>query len=194
MQAGNPVSGGLIMNSMSATTLLTWEQFEQLPDQPGKRELLKGELSQLRPPKIRHDKIAHKILFRLDAALEHAHAQGQALALGQALHEVGYRLDGRTWLRPDVSVTHAGQSENEYLERSPAIAIEIVSPANTPRALAAKTALYFEFGSLGVWHFYPEEGHAVVHVAGAEPVTVRDFVTTPLLPGFALNVQEILKL
>jgi hypothetical protein len=32
----------------------------------------------------------------------------------------------------------------------------------------------------------------VVHVAGAEPVTVRDFLTTPLLPGFALDVQEIL--
>jgi Uma2 family endonuclease len=63
---------------------------------------------------------------------------------------------------------------------------------NTPRELAIKTAIYFEFGALEVWHFYPDERHVVVHGAGAEPVTIHDFVTTPLLPGFALDLQEIL--
>jgi hypothetical protein len=46
----------------------------------------------------------------------------------------------------------------------------VVSAAQTPRALAIKTKLYFEFGVLEVWHFYPEDGHAVVHVGGADPV------------------------
>lgn len=178
---------------MATTTLLTWEQFEQLPDDPGKRELMNGELIQLPPANHHHNEASHRILFELLASLREAHSRGEALQLGAARIEKGYRLDRRTWLQPDVSVTHAGQPVGVYMEGSPAIAIEIVSPANTPRALAIKTKLYFEFGALEVWHFYSEEGHAVVHVAGAEPVTVRDYLTTPLLPGLRLDIPQILR-
>lgn len=34
-------------------TSLSFEEFEQLPDQPGKRELLKGELIELPPAEFR---------------------------------------------------------------------------------------------------------------------------------------------
>ena len=183
-----------MMDSMATSTLLTWEEFEQLPDRPGKRELLKGELIELPPPISRHNTIMHMILFGLHAALEKAHARGEARGLGEARVEEGYQLGPRNWLRPDVSVKHARQTGGKYMEGSPAIAIEVVSPSNTPQTLAEKTAAYFKFGVLEVWHFYPDERHVVVHVAGAEPVTIRDFVTTPLLPGFTLNVQEILSL
>ena len=178
---------------MATTTVLTWEEFLRLPDQPGKQELVKGELIELPSAKDRHHNISELIRDSLKGALEQAHARGEAQRLGRAHHEKGYRLGRRTWLQPDVSVTHAGQTAGDYMQGSPAIAIEVVSPANTPRALAAKTALYFEFGALEVWHFSPDEGHAVMQIAGAEPVIVRDFVTTPLLPGFALNLQEILR-
>ncbi|HTX39190.1 MAG TPA: Uma2 family endonuclease [Bryobacteraceae bacterium] len=178
---------------MATTTVLTWDEFLRLPDQPGKQELVKGELIELPPAKDRHNTLGHRIFFCLHTALEQAHAHGEASGLGEVRMEAGYRLGGQTCLQPDVSVTHAGQRIQDYLQGSPAIAIEVVSPGNTPRALAAKTALYFEYGALEVWHFYPEEGHAVVQIAGAEPATVRDFVTTPLLPGFALHVQEILR-
>ncbi len=124
-----------------------------------------------------------------------AHAQGHGLRLGVARMEKGYRLDVRTW-KPDVSVTRAGQAKRDHMEGSPAIAIELVSGANTPRALAIKTWLYFEFGALEVWHLFPRrrtpkvvDRQVAVHVTGADPVIVRDFVRTPLLPGFALNVQ-----
>jgi Uma2 family endonuclease len=177
---------------MATPTLLTWEEFERLPDDPGKRELLKGELIQLPPPKDRHNGSAHRILFRLCTALEEAHARGEGLSLGEARLERGYLLDGTNWLQPDVSVTHAHQTIKDYAEGSPAIAIEVVSPSNTPQKLAKKTAAYFHFGALEVWHFYPDEPHAVVYVAVADPVTIRDFLITPLLPGFRLNVQDVL--
>ncbi len=181
-----------MIDPMATTTLLTWEEFEQLPDRDGKRELLKGELIELPPPTFRHDEIAHGTRDRLKVALRRAHARRQARGLGSAYVGVGYLLGGISWLQPDVSVTHAEQTKRKYMEGSPAIAIEVVSPSNTPQTLAEKTATYFKFGALEVWHFYPDERHVVVHVAGAEPVTIRDFVTTTLLPGFTLNVQEIL--
>jgi Uma2 family endonuclease len=181
-----------MMDRMATTTLLTWEEFERLPEQSGKQELLKGELIELPPPKDRHNKIARTIFLWLYAAVEEAHARGEARGLGEVRIEAGYRLGPRTCLQPDVSVTHAGQTARDYLERSPAIAVEVASPSNTPQKLAKKTAAYFEFGALEVWHFYPAERHVVAHVAGADPVTIRDFLTTPLIPGLALDVQEIL--
>ena len=39
---------------MASTTLLTFEELEQLPDEPGKMELLDGELIRLPPAKKRH--------------------------------------------------------------------------------------------------------------------------------------------
>ncbi len=80
------------------------------------------------------------------------------------------------------------------MDGSPAIVIEVVLPSDTPRRLALWTSIYFGSGALEVWHAYPEERQVVVHVPGAEPVTVRDFVTTPLIPGFALDVQGILSI
>jgi Uma2 family endonuclease len=181
------------MNSMATTTLLTWEQFERLPDEPGKQELLNGELIKLPPAKSRHHKSSEWIYGRVKTALRKAHARGEASALGAAHIEIGYRLGTKSWLQPDVSIEHAGQTERDYLEGSPAIAIEIVSPGNTPRALAIKTKLYFEFGALEVWHVYADEGYVIVHVANADPVAVRDFLTTSLLPGFTLNLQDLVK-
>ena len=52
----------------TTTTLLTFEEFERLPDQPGKRELLEGELIELPPAELKHNRIAHRIYHRLIAA------------------------------------------------------------------------------------------------------------------------------
>jgi Uma2 family endonuclease len=178
---------------MSTPTLLTWEEFKQTPEHVGKQELLRGELLELPPASARDSRIFHRIFFRLMAALQEAHARGEATSLGGVRIRLGYRLGGATWLNPDASITHAEQPEGDYMEGAPAIAIEVVSSDDTPRTLSIKTELYFEFGAREVWRVSRDQGHVVVHVAGAgSPVTIRDFVRTPLLPGFTLNVQEIL--
>ena len=53
----------------TTTTLLTFEEFERLPDQPGKRELLEGELIELPPAELIHNRIAHRIWRLLMPAL-----------------------------------------------------------------------------------------------------------------------------
>ena len=49
----------------TVSTLLTFDQFEQLPDKPGKLELLRGELIELPPPEQDHDDIAQLIFIPL---------------------------------------------------------------------------------------------------------------------------------
>jgi len=173
-------------------TLLTFEEFEQLPDQPGKQELVRGELFELPPADLKHNRISHRIYKRLDAAIELAHARGEARDLGEAFIEMGYLLPGECWLQPDVSVTHVGQTEGKYFEGAPAIAIEVISPNNTAKRIDAKAELYFQFGASEVWRFFPKKKQVSIQVPGSVRVIAEDSViTTPLLPGLALPVKEL---
>jgi Uma2 family endonuclease len=173
-------------------TLLTFEEFEQLPDQPGKQELVRGELIEMPSAEYEHHDIAHRIFKSLDSALEQAHARGEAGELRRVFHEMGYLLSGPGWLQPDVSVTHAGQHIAKYLTGAPAIAIEVISPSNTAKRIEAKAKLYFECGGREVWSFFPKTRQVTIQLPGSVRVIAEDSsITTPLLPGLSLSVAEV---
>jgi Uma2 family endonuclease len=184
------------MNDMGTTTetpLLTFEEFERLPDQPGKRELLKGELIEVPPADFVHTRVSYRICKVLDAAVSEAHARGTAAELGEVFPEMGYLLPAAGWVQPDVSATQAGQTTRKYLEGAPAIAIEVVSSSNLAQDVDKKTDLYFEFGAREVWWIYPNTRRAVIHTGTTDQVRIeREAVTTPLLPGFSLKLAEVL--
>jgi Uma2 family endonuclease len=138
---------------MSTTTLLTFEEFEKLPDEAGKLELLDGELIRMPPPKKRHMTIAHRLLFVLKPVVDSAPAEAR---LGGVFVEMGYKIGAENWLRPDVSIEHSGQPCDEYLEGAPALAVEVVSESNTARDLERKQKLYLDNGGIEVWVIYPD--------------------------------------
>ena len=174
-------------------SLLSFEEFERLPDTPGKRELLKGELIELPPPEFRHTAIAHRIYKRLDVALNEAHARGEAVELGVPYIEMGYKLSGDGFVRPDVSVAFAVDEPEKYIEGSPAIAVEVISPSNTVEEMDLKTKLYFDNGALEVWLIHRKARFITVHVPGqTREIGENDTLTTTLLPGFQFPVREIL--
>src|SRR5437016_4394950 len=110
---------------------LTFEEFEHLPDQPGKLELLKGELIELPPAKRKHNKIAQWLFLRLFHSVTEAHGRGEAGELGEAHMEMGYKFPDGSWLQPDVSITYADQKAGDYYLGSPALAVEVVSESNS---------------------------------------------------------------
>jgi len=174
-------------------TLLTFEEFEQLPDQPGKRELLRGELVELPVAEFFHNEVSQNLFLRLHAALQLAHAEGRASELGSVRIEAGYKLAGDGYVQPDVSVTHAAQPVDRYLLGAPAIAIEVISPSNTARQMERKTKLYFEAGAREVWRVYSEDRCILVYLPGRwHEVAEDEVLTTPLLPGLALPVRDVL--
>src|SRR5437867_6026489 len=106
---------------------------------------------------------------------------------------MGYHLSSDTWLQPDASVTHAGQSESDYFLGSPAIVVEVLSSSNTPKKMEAKAKLYFQYGAREVWHVNQRAGR-IVRLLGdkSDTVTAPDALTTPLVPGFSMSLSEIL--
>ena len=132
---------------MSVTALLSEEEFLQLPDEPGKQELIEGELIQLPPAKHSHDELGKRIAELLET-----------IVAGSSVWVVsGYRLSSRSWLQPDVGVSWPEQViENDYRQGAPMLAIEIASRGNTPEELERKRVLYLAHGAAEVWIIYPK--------------------------------------
>lgn len=132
---------------MSTKTLMSAEEFLNLPDEPGKQELLDGELIAVPPAKLTHT----QIVKRMQEVLE------RVLPRHRVWVETGYQLSKRGWLQPDVSVSWPDQRvENDWMQRAPMIAIEVISAANRPEHIDKKTAAYLEQGAAEVWVIYPD--------------------------------------
>src|SRR4051812_16391370 len=112
-------------------TLMTFEQFGQLPDKPGKLERLRGELIELPPADQDHNDTSRAIFLALYGAVEQLRRDQPAFSLGEAYFETGYQLSAHSWLQPDVSLTHAAQKRTKYSQGAPLLAIEVVSESNT---------------------------------------------------------------
>jgi Uma2 family endonuclease len=180
---------------MGATaTLLSFEEFEKLPGAPGKRELLDGELIELPPPKRKHTITQHRIA---DALGPYCSARGLLV-----LVEAGFRMGKQCneWLQPDVSVISPEQEERAaadpdgYYQGAPLIAIEVISPGNTAEAVERKLAKYFENGACEAWVAYSKT-RRIWRYQGlqAQAVIEHAVSTSPLLPGFEMDLGEIFR-
>ena len=174
---------------MNGTTLLTFAEFERLPDSPGKRELLDGELIELPPAKRRHSKIQHRI---------HAHLAPYALdrRFGEVYTAAGYKLGERHWVQPDVSLVSPEQDEagdpEGYFEGAPRLAIEVISEANTAESVDRKIAKYFAYGGEEVWVCYPKTRRVWVYRRN-EPAAIehKELLTSRMFPEWKLNLSEL---
>jgi len=173
----------------TTTTHMTFEQFERLPDEPNKLELIDGEVIRMPPAFTQHMRISLRIFMILNSAVVDLHAQGLASELGEVLHETGYRV-GPGWLQPDVSITHAAQGEEKYLLGAPALAVEVVSRRNTAEIMKRKVKLHMQYGGREVWLWYPRKMLVVVH-RGHTATQVEGKLISELLPGVTLNLEEI---
>jgi Uma2 family endonuclease len=175
--------------AMGARMLVTFEQFEQFPDDGMKHELLKGKHIVVSPPKSRHARIQQKIQDVLRPFV-------QEHRLGEVHIEAWFRLTADTWLQPDVSFLRSSQIQSSdpggYYQGAPAIAVEIASDSNTAAQLDLKSDLYFANGSSEVWVVYPKTRKVLVHRAEGNIQTVAaGELRSDLLPGWSVPVDDL---
>ena len=145
---------------MTTTSLMTFAEFEQMDDAPGKQELIDGELIEMPPARLRHMNISKRIYDHLRS--------GPTGNL--AYFETGYRI-GLGWLQPDVSVTRPKQeTDSGYLSGSPALVVEVLSPSNRASQIERKLTLYFSEGAEEVWVIDPSKRTMSVYRTGPEGV------------------------
>ena len=175
---------------MASKTLLTLEQFEQLPDDGMRHELDEGELISMPPTLGLHGTVLTEMVFLLRSVV----GRGR---LGRVVTDAGYRLSENTVRAPDVSFIRAERVITMDLKRrfegAPDLAVEIISPSESARDIARKVGQYLRAGAV-VWVIYPED--RVVHIYESSKswriLGSDDLLECPtLLPGFSVRVADI---
>ncbi|MGO8793052.1 MAG: Uma2 family endonuclease [Terriglobia bacterium] len=174
---------------MATKTLLTVEEFLRLPEPfDTVRELVEGELITVSPTMPEHNDVRDTLLVALRNFLA-------GKGLGRVWSEQAFHLFGDTVRIPDIAFVRAGRSidPRRLPEGAPDLAIEVISPTNTPREIDQRVSDFFAAGSTRVWLVYPE--HREVYVHGLSGVVRRrgdDLLEDPeLLPGFSVKVSSL---
>lgn len=127
---------------MATRTLLTVEDFLRLPDSNDiRQELVEGEVLTLSPTMPRHNDVRDTILVALRNFLG-------GRGLGRVWSEQAFHLFGDTVRIPDISFVAAGRviALDRVPEGAPDLAVEVISPTNTPREIDQRISDYFAAG------------------------------------------------
>jgi Uma2 family endonuclease len=173
---------------MATRTLLTAEQFEQLPDDGMRHELDQGELIVMPPPGLPHAIVQARVIELLSVFVN-------TQSFGVVLGEAGFRLGSETVRAPDAAFIRAQRIRERDLDRfegGPDLAIEVISPSESAVDIDRKVDQYLAAGAI-VWVLYPSSRKVVVWDSSkqARSYSGDDVLECPaLLPGFSVRVSE----
>lgn len=161
----------------------------------GHAELVAGALVREPPPGAEHGWIAGRLLVHLGRhVLEHRLGRIYAAETGFVLAR------GPDTVRcPDAAFVAAhrlreARHAGPYLVGAPDLAVEVASPRDSARELAAKAAEYLAAGGRAVWIVDPRLETVVVHAGtGAARVLGHGDLLdgAPVLPGLRLPVATL---
>jgi Uma2 family endonuclease len=179
---------------MATKTLLTIEQFDQLPVRDDViHELDEGELITMARPQPRHNLVRENLAYHLMGVV-------RTKKLGAILLETEFQLSEDTVRIPDIAFIMADRMRevdlDQRIQGSPTLAIEVVSPSDLAEDLAGKVDQYIEAGAQAVWVVYIRARE--VHIFRTRGVTVlrgADAVLDDpeILPGFSLPLAALLE-
>ena len=174
---------------MATTTLVTVQEFLQMPEPEGQKlELIGGEVVSMGRGKTPHEVVKKNLNKILVVWL----AQNP---IAELFPETMYQLDEYNSLIPDLGVMFPGRlspGSTGWIQAAPELAIEVVSSESAER-LEQKIALYLAHGSQSVWVVYPKQ--RVIRIFDAtgqsRKFELSQTLTDPVLPGFSAPVSSI---
>ena len=174
---------------MATTTLVTVQEFLQMPEPEGQKlELIGGEVVSMGRGKIPHEVVKKNLNKILVLWL------GQN-PIAELFPETMYQLDKYNSLIPDLGVIFPGRlspGSTGWIQAAPELAIEVVSSESAER-LEQKIELYFAHGSQSVWVVYPKQRVVWVFDDNGQSRKFEQSQTLedPVLPGFSAPVSSI---
>ena len=178
---------------MTASTLITAYDLEQMADDGREVELIRGMLVEMPPAGGIHLVVSGRLIRLVGNYLE-ATGRGEA-GEGGFLCE----RDPDTVLAPDLAVILAadipGLPEPGFIPFVPPLVAEVLSPSNRSVAVSAKIDIYRQAGVEAIWIIDPWRRQAHVLVAGEEQVLVEPAVVTggALFPGLAVPLADLFR-
>jgi Uma2 family endonuclease len=174
-------------------TGLTLDDIYAFPEDKVRREIIDGELFVSPSPTVPHQLIGFNVM-RCLAAYQDAHG-------GLALPVYNNDFSNTTHLEPDAAFVlpeHLDRVRRSGVRGAPDLVVEVSSPSTRSHDRIRKRAVYEREGVPEFW--FVDLDHDCVEVYRladgryAEPLVVKrgEIVTSPVLPGLAVAVDEIL--
>jgi len=164
-------------------------------------ELIKGQVFRMSPaPNTFHQRVSGVVSKRLSVFLEGKKCEVFAAPFDVRLTKKSKRdEDITTVVQPDICVVcDSSKIDERGCIGAPDIVVEILSPGNNKKELRNKYEVYEENGVKEYWIIHPQEKTFMKYLLDAnnnyQPtrlLTVGDIVTTEILPGFQLDLDEV---
>ena len=175
----------------STTRLMSFAEFERLPDSPlgARYELRHGEVFQAPPPKHRHLSAQYRLQALLKAAADDAGEVGTELPY-RPLPDFEYRY-------ADVGFVTRDRwdriSPDANLQGAPELVVEVLSPSNTVAEMLDRRNVCLENGAREFWLVDIEHRSVEVWTPDGRSITYKPGQSIALFfaPGATLAVDAI---
>ena len=173
---------------------LTYEDYVLFPEDGLRHEILDGEHYVTPSPFIHHQLISSRLHSRLGPFIEGRHLGILLAAPADVI------LSPHDIAQPDllfISNERAGIITEKNVQGAPDLVVEILSKSTRRRDERLKLERYDRFGALEYWMFDPDRKGAKIYrreggrLRLAAELSVRDILTSPLLPGLEIPLGEI---
>jgi Uma2 family endonuclease len=170
--------------------LYTAEDLWNMGEAGRRFELARGVLIPMPPPGGEHGETATNFTVSM-------HGPAKRSGAGKVVIETDFVLtpEADVVRRPDVAFIRAerGPLPVQFVPYAPDIAVEVVSPSESPSELAEKIRDYLAAGTRQVWVAYPSTRSVQVHdVNGARTFGPDDILDGgDVLPGFSERVGDL---
>ena len=172
---------------------LTVEDFMSLPMDDGHLyELLQGELILAPSPELNHQRIARRLVVRIDPIVERT-AFGELFFAPTAVV-----LSRNDVVEPDLFVIRSDQQSlatRHTFNGAPPIVFEVLSPSNRKVDLQRKALLYANAGVEEYWMVDPEMRRILIQRLIDGKVDTEIYtsgsVRSTILPGFTIGIDEL---
>ncbi len=174
---------------------LTYEDYCRMP--AGERyELVEGELRVVPSPTVFHQELSKRLQFLLIRWVEERH-------LGKVYNApIDVLLSEHNVVQPDLLCVLREKLEiirKANIQGAPDLVVEILSPSTEEWDRVTKRQVYAKFGVRELWFVDPAgRSVEVACLTVGDLRTVQTFaagatLTTPLLPGFVVDIDELFR-
>lgn len=182
----------------AASAKLTYEDYAAIPDDGRRHEIIDGEHYVSPSPRASHQRILRRLLRKLDA---HAIAENAGEVFCAPFDVVLSKTDV---VQPDLLFISRERMDivgEANVQAAPDLVVEILSESTRRIDEIVKRKRYEHFGVKEYWivdpvlesiKIYRREGGAFTRVAELSMET-GGRIETPLLPGLAIDVEQIFR-
>jgi Uma2 family endonuclease len=175
---------------------LTYEDFERIPEDGLRHEILDGVHVVSPSPTLRHQRISGRLHLALGSFVK-AHALGEVFYAPAdvllAEHDI---------VEPDlffVAQARAGILTEKNVQGAPDLVVEILSPGSRHRDLVVKRERYELLGVQEYWVVDADRDTVAVYRRESDrfrrplrlSAAADDRLTTPLLPGLEIGLRDL---